>query len=93
MRLRALTGLERGKLLAERDEREGRVAAGDEQVDAAVVEDAEHALGFLGGDGVVEGREQVLDQKADAHEQGGGEADSAAVRHRAHDEQHERGDG
>ena len=93
MRLRALTGLERGKLLAERDEREGRVASGDEQVDAAVVEDAEHTLGFLGGYGVVEGREEILDQKADAHEQGGGEADATAVRHRAHDEQHERGDG
>ena len=42
---------------------------------------------------MVEGREKVLDQKADAHEQGRGEADAAAVRHGAHNEQHERGDG
>ena len=79
--------------VGERDERERRVAAGDEQVDAAVVEHAEHALGFLGRDRVVERREEVLDQKADAHEQRRGEPHAAAVADGAHDEQHERGDG
>ena len=43
--------------LGERHEREGGVAPRDKQVDAAVVEDAEHALGSLGCNGMIEGRE------------------------------------
>jgi len=50
----------------ERDQRKRRVAAGNKQVNRAVVELHEHALGATGGQGVVQGRRQVQKHHGDA---------------------------
>ena len=78
-------------LACEGDERERRVAAGDEQIDGAVVQDPEHGLRRPGAKRVVQGREQELEHERDAHEDGGDHVGGACARHgRADDEKNER---
>lgn len=54
----------------ERDEAKRRVGAGDEHVDAAMVDDAEHALGGGHRDGVVERGGEILQDECDAKDDG-----------------------
>ena len=53
-------------VVCQRDEAKRRIAARNEQVDAAVVDDAEYALGALGLNRVIERGGQVFEDDADA---------------------------
>ena len=56
----------RAAVVCERDEAKRRIAAGYEQVDAAVVDDAKHALGARGLNRMVERGGQIFENDADA---------------------------
>ena len=73
-------------------EREGRVGAGDQQVDGRVVEDLEDALGPRPRDGVVEGRRQVQQDQAGPVDAAGHHVSRGPVERRQHDEHRQRRD-
>jgi hypothetical protein len=74
---------------AERDEQEGRVGAGDEQVDGAVVDDLEHALGAGVGDGVVERRGQEEEDDAQPVNHRADDVGAAVMLERAEEHEHQ----
>ena len=73
----------------ERYQRKGGVAAGNQQVDGAVVELLQHRFGTGKGHAVIDGRTQIQQHQAAAVHGGAGDFVAVAARHGLHQQQHQ----